>query len=105
MIMTREIGSVEAQFYLLERILKKRDYLLQNSLRQTYLVVQWLRRCTSTARGPVGSLSGKFHAVCGGFQKEKEKKQNQKTSVSLTALRDRWSRCVPESHSVIWLFR
>ena len=77
----------------------------KTSLRQTYLVVQWLRRCTSAARGPVGSLVREISHAVWRSQKEKRKKQKQKTSVGLTGIRDRWSRCVPESHSVIWLLR
>ena len=75
----------------------------KTSLRQTSLVVHWLRRCTSTAGGPVGSFIREIsHAV---WSSQKEKRKKQKTSLGLTSIRDRWSRYVPESHSVIGLLR
>ena len=103
----KEIRLVEVQPYLLRESLRRGDCMspFKTSLRQTSLVVHWLRRCTSTAGGPVGSFVREISHAVWSSQKEKRKKEKQKTSLGLTSIRDRWSRCVLESHSVIGLLR
>lgn len=75
----KEIGSVEAQPYLLRESLKERGlYASLQNFSQTDLASSGWDAALLLQGDQLGPWSGKFHMLCGGARRKKEKNKNRK---------------------------